>query len=328
MKAQTKLGLVGLGGISAAHRAAAEAEPSIAFIAGVDPNPAGREAFSKATTTATFDSVESMLADDALCEQLDGVVLCTPPAVRAELVGPLLDRGIGVLMEKPAAHSLEHAQALIDLSEQSPGVPARVAYCHRYTPAVVEMKRQIESGELGELVRFENTFACWHPTMREHWMSDPALSGGGSLIDTGSHGLDLFHFLCGPSRLEGMIRRHGWSGRGDSNATLLVAAGSEDAAVAGILNSGWAEPARFTLTVVGSKGLLSYDYEQPTELVFKPSEGESKTLEIETHEVRFTRQLKAFADLLAAPGSDSELCSFAQAASVAEVLAGQSALAG
>ncbi|MFN3168204.1 MAG: Gfo/Idh/MocA family protein [Phycisphaeraceae bacterium] len=328
MKAHTKLGLVGLGGISAAHRAAAEAEPAVGFIAGVDPNPAGREAFAKATNAATFESVASMLADDAVCEQLDGVVLCTPPAVRAELVGPLLERGIGVLMEKPAAHSLEHAQRLVDLAEQTPGVPARVAYCHRFTPAVVEMKRQIDAGELGELVRFENTFACWHPTMREHWMSDPALSGGGSLIDTGSHGLDLFHYLCGPSRLEGMVRRHGWSGRGDSNATLLVAAGSADAAIAGVLNSGWAEPARFTLTVVGSKGLLGYDYEKPTELISKPSEGESKTLAIETHEVRFARQLKAFADLLARPDRPSQLCTFAQAAAVAEVLAGQSALAG
>lgn len=328
MKAQTTLALVGLGGISGAHRAAADSDPSIKFIAGVDTDPARRQVFAEAASASVYESIEALLADHAMRKQLDGVVVCTPPAVRKSLIGPLLGEGLGVLMEKPAAHSVEHAHQLVDLVDQAPGIAARVAYCHRFTPAVVEMKRRLASGELGELVRFENTFACWHPTMRGHWMSDPSVSGGGSLIDTGSHGLDLFHYLCGPSRLEAMIRRHGWSGRGDSNATLLVASGPEDASVAGVLNSGWAEPARFTLTLVGTSGLLSYDYEKPTELVYKPSEGEAVTQPIETHEVRFARQLRAFADLLAAPESESDLCTFAQAAAVAEVLAGQSAVAG
>ncbi len=328
MKAETTLAIVGLGGIAGAHRGAADELPAVRLAAGVDPNPDKRAAFAEQAGAAVYDSVQSMLDDRAMRDRLDGVVLCTPPAVRAELIEPLLAEGIGVLMEKPLAHSVEHAHQLIALAERSPGVAFRVAYCHRFTPAVVEMNRRIETGGFGELVRFENTFACWHPAMRDHWMSDTSVSGGGSLIDTGSHGLDLFHFLCGPSRLEGVIRHHGWPGRGDSNATLLVAAGPEDAAIAGVLNSGWAEPVRFTLTVVGTKGLLSYDYEKPAELVFKPSEGEAQVLSIETHEVRFARQLEAFAQLLAEPGSASGLCTLTEASAVTEVLAGQPAVAG
>ncbi len=328
MKPAINLALVGLGGISAAHLAGVAEQPSIRFLAGVDPEASRREAFSQKIGAKAYDSVQTLLADRTVREQLHGVVVCTPPSVRVPLVGALLAQGLGVLIEKPIANTVEHAHELVDLAERSAGLPARVAYCHRFTPAMVEIRRIIATGQLGELVRFENTFACWHPTMRWHWMSDPSVSGGGSLIDTGSHGLDLFHFLCGPSRLEGMVRRHGWAGRGDSNATLLVAAGSDDSPIAGVLNSGWAEPARFTVTLVGTAGLLSYDYEQPTQLIHKPSEGSVQVLEVQTHEVRFARQLTAFAELLADPQSDSDLCTFAQALSVAEVLAGSQALAG
>jgi predicted dehydrogenase len=329
MPEQTTLGIVGLGGISAAHLNAAAALPGLQIAYAVEPDAEKRTAFEQQHGGRAFASLTELLADNDARKALQGLVLCTPPSIRYDFVAEAMSAGLGVLTEKPLAHTPDSAARLVELVHAHPGVPARVAYCHRFTPAILEIQRMLQAGELGELVRFENTFACWHPTMRDHWMSDPRSSGGGALIDTGSHGLDLFHFLCGPSRLEGVVRRQGWPGRGDSNATLLVSTAPDARpAVAGVLNAGWAEPARFLLTVVGTHGLVGYDYESPETLVFKPSEGEPSSRPVETHETRFTHQLAAFAALLDAPDVPSTLCTFQEAAAVAEVLADDHAAIG
>lgn len=319
----TQLAIIGLGGISAAHLDAASRSGRIQFIGAADPDAEKRAAFSESTGLPAYDSHLALLADEEVRSGLDGVVVCTPPSIRLEIVSAALASGLGVLIEKPIAHTVDEAQRLVELSQERPGVPARVAYCHRYAPAIDKIRRTIEAGELGDIVRFENVFACWHPTMQQHWMSDPKLSGGGSLIDTGSHGLDLFHYLCGTSRAVGLVRRHGWETRGDSNATLLVESVAGDhPGVAGVLMSGWAEPARFLVTLVGTQAMLSYDYEQPETLQWLGANGERRAIAVASHESRFQLQLEAFAHLLANPDADSALCTFEQAAEVAQSLAG------
>src|SRR5207248_10831004 len=115
------------------------------------------------------------------------------------------------------------------------------------------------------------------PRLIDHWMSDPAVSGGGSFIDTGGHGLDLFLHLIGPGKVLSAVFDYAWPGRGESSATALL---RSDSGVAGVIQSGWAEPARFTVTVVGTRGLLSYDYDHPTDLRFRSNEGRANTISV------------------------------------------------
>jgi predicted dehydrogenase len=42
--------------------------------------------------------------------------------------------------------------------------------------------------------------SCWYPPLPQAWRQDPALAGGGSLIDMGSHCIDLLEFFLGPVR--------------------------------------------------------------------------------------------------------------------------------
>ena len=214
-------------------------------------------------------------------------------------------------MEKPLAHALSDARKLNDLAERHPQVVTAVGYCHRFTPAIVEMKRRVTAGEIGDVSRFENTFACPLPKMQSHWMSDPAISGGGSFIDTGSHSVDLFRHLFGEGEVSASTFHHAWPGRGESSATVLLrqTTGSGPSRAAGVIQSGWLEPARFTVTVVGTNGSLSYDYERPTELLHRFNTGELEKIEVEDHGHRFTSQLQAFADTVVS-GASSQLASF------------------
>jgi predicted dehydrogenase len=143
--------------------------------------------------------------------------------------------------------------------------------------------------------------------MRDHWMSDPSVSGGGSFLDTGSHSIDLFNHLAGGGCPEAAVFHHAWPGRGESSATVLLR-GDDD--VAGVIQSGWTEPARFVVTVVGTGGSLTYDYDRATELRLRLNDGREETIAVESHEVRFQRQLEAFALAGSGRGSGVQSATF------------------
>jgi predicted dehydrogenase len=309
-----KVGLIGGGGISRAHLAAARNSGGrVEVVASADPSEAARKHLADATGGApVFASADELFARDV---ELDGVVVCTPPSARVPIVQAALARGVAVLVEKPLAHTLADARALADLAAQHPSVATAVGYCHRFVPAVVEMKRRLDAGEIGELVRFENVFASFFPSMQHHWMSDPAVSGGGALMDTGSHSFDLFRHLVGDGRVTAAAFQYAWPGRGESSATVLVQSGRG----AGVVQSGWLEPARFTLALVGTTGSLVYDYDRPTEMVHRPVDASPKVVRVDAHETRFERQLLAFA-AFARGGEIAGLCDFPAAARVSEMI--------
>lgn len=318
--ATLKFGIVGGGGIARAHVSAAKASQGRVVIAAVaDPSETARASVVEPTGAAGFSSADELLAAHSRQKLIDGLIVCTPPSVRLPIIKLALEREVPVMVEKPIAQSLPDAKAHVELAAKHPGVPSLVGYCHRFVPAVVEMKRQIDSGSLGTILRFENTFACWFPAMRDKWMSDPNLSGGGSFIDTGCHSLDLFQFLLGPATIESSVLRHEWPGRGESSATVVVR-GTKHQSVTGVIQSGWLEPDRFTLAVVGTRGLLGYDYEKPVELYFKPSEGKPQVLKVDSHEVRFERQLAAFAAIVRGEKNTQGAATFDDGCRVAELV--------
>jgi len=301
------LALIGGGGIARAHvRAANEIGSDLVRVVAVaEPVIEARAAIADAAGGAkTFDSLSSLLADTAVSGTIHGVIVCTPPFVRIPIVQAILERGIPLMVEKPLAHTLADARLLADLASRHPKVPTAVGYCHRFTPAFVEMKKRIAAGELGNLVRFENIFAGWNPTMQTHWMSDPATNGG-SFSDTGCHSLDLFRYLIGEGEVKAAALHHEWPRRGDSNATVFL----ESSSIAGVIFSGWAEADRWTVTVVGSKGTLAFDFEKPEQLEWRPVGSSSQTFKVDSADLRFRRQLQAFVNLARGEGR-GEIASF------------------
>ena len=67
----------------------------------------------------------------------------------------------------------------------------------RYVDEVIKAKGIVESGILGEIIQFENAF-CSKVDMKNRWNADPLVSGGGVLIDNGSHSVDIARYLLGP----------------------------------------------------------------------------------------------------------------------------------
>lgn len=81
---------------------------------------------------------------------LDAVVVATPPVTHYEIAKCCLEHGLHVLVEKPMTLNSQHAQDLISIAEAR-GLTLMVGHTFEYNTAVHELKKYIDSGELGEI---------------------------------------------------------------------------------------------------------------------------------------------------------------------------------
>ncbi|WP_432799992.1 Gfo/Idh/MocA family protein [Poriferisphaera sp. WC338] len=316
--------LIGAGGIAQAHISAVEANSDLATITAiVDISPEASSKLAKQTGAKAFDSLTAALSD--LGSTFDAVVICTPPSARIEYVKAALEAGKHVLMEKPIATNIEEAETLVDLAGEYPNLICATAYCHRFEPAIVEIKKLIDTGDYGKLVRVENTFACPMPQMQDHWMSDPAISGGGSLIDTASHSLDMFQHFVGEAELVGAVLYHGWEGRGETNVSVLLKA--KNGVAAGMIGSGWNEAMRFQVKLICEKASFSYDYCIANTIVKQTAgvEGE-ESITVDGLKGRFGGQMKAFIEKINHPETQSNLATFGDGLKTARLVQAAQAL--
>ena len=195
----TNFGLIGVGAIAQAYINALENCEFARMAAVADVRPDVAAAAAESTGSRGF-TIYRELADWGGC---DAVIICTPPVTHSEIARHFLELGIPVLCEKPLATSLAAARELVALADRR-GVLLSVASKFRYVDAVIKAKSMIASGLIGDILLLENTFAA-PVDMTRRWNADPAVSGGGVVIDNGTHSADLVRFLLGPVSSVNMI---------------------------------------------------------------------------------------------------------------------------
>lgn len=189
---RVRLGLVGCGRIAQAYLDAIAGVPTAELCAVVDAHePAALAAAERGACRAFTDPY-----DPALLAAVDAVIVCTPPATHAALTTHFLERDLHVLCEKPLTLDIASARRLVDLAAAQRR-QLLMASKFRYVADVVQARAILESGALGRLVLFENTF-CSKVDMGARWNSDRTVAGGGVLIDNGSHSVDIIRYLLGP----------------------------------------------------------------------------------------------------------------------------------
>jgi predicted dehydrogenase len=147
---------------------------------------------------ATTDLAELLAADG-----LDAVYVATPNHAHREPVRAALAAGTAVLCEKPLAHTVADARAIVDAAD---GRLAATAFDQRFHPAHQCAAELVADGRLGEVTAVRITYGCWLPPSwlppharadGTNWRVDTALAGGGAAIDLAPHGIDLVGALLG-----------------------------------------------------------------------------------------------------------------------------------
>lgn len=193
MNTSTKrLGLIGAGGIGRAYLDALAGSALVEVTAIADDQPSAVAALEGAADVQVYRSHRALL-EDSVC---DAVLVCTPPLSHAVICRDAISHGVPVLCEKPFGFDAAASRELVEDAEQR-GVCVTMASKFRFVEDVVRAKRIIDAGLLGEIVLFENAFTS-RVDMRDRWNADAAISGGGVLIDNGTHSVDIARFLIGP----------------------------------------------------------------------------------------------------------------------------------
>lgn len=183
--------LVGLGQIGATHLEAMQADGA-EVVAIAEP----REDVARPVAAQRGLRWFGEACDPELVGLVDAVVLATPPSTHPELARHFLERDIHVLCEKPLAVTSTDARAVLDLA-RSRGLELMMASKFRYVDDMVEARGLIEAGAIGAPLLFENSF-CGRVPMKDRWNARKATSGGGVLIDNGTHSVDIARYLLGP----------------------------------------------------------------------------------------------------------------------------------
>lgn len=212
-----RFGLVGAGAIAQSYVQAFESCEEAALVAVADNRREAARAVAARIGCASFDSVERMVVGT----DLDAAIVCTPPASHPEICIHLAHSGINVLCEKPFSIDGDSARRMLNAARRS-GVKLTMGSKFRYVEDVVRAKSMVASGVLGDLVLFENVFAS-RIDMTSRWNSNPAISGGGVIIDNGTHSVDLMRYFLGPlAAVHALEGRRSKGLKVEETATLFV----------------------------------------------------------------------------------------------------------
>jgi predicted dehydrogenase len=121
----------------------------------------------------------------------EAVTISTPADTHIPLCREALELGLAVVVDKPFALTAADARATVDLAEQL-GVLLSVYQNRRWDSDFLTLRALVDDGTLGRISRFESRF--------ERLQEGPPASGGGTLLDFGSHLVDQALQLLGPAR--------------------------------------------------------------------------------------------------------------------------------
>ncbi len=191
-----RLGFLGVGWIGR-NRMEALAREGLAEVSAVaDSRPAALDAAAELAPRAELSEDFGALLE---CD-LDGIVIATPSALHSEQAIAALDRGMAVFRQKPLTRDATETQRVLAAAREADRLLG-VDLSYRHVEAVRAAQRAVGEGEIGlvhslDLV-FHNAYGPDKP-----WFTNPDLSGGGCLIDLGTHLVDLALWLTGASEFE------------------------------------------------------------------------------------------------------------------------------
>lgn len=196
-------------------------------------------------------SVEELLDAD-----VDAVYIATPVDCHRGQTLQAAQAGKHVLCEKPLGLSVSEAEEMVEACRRA-GVQLGVGLMMRFHAQHRAALEWARSGRLGTLVFGRGQLSCWYPPIPGAWRQDPSRGGGGSLIDMGSHVVDLLEMFFGPASAVACFVRnavHDYPSEDSATVMLRFASGA-----LGTVDAFYCIPDRSSanvLEIYGSRGSI------------------------------------------------------------------------
>lgn len=198
------IGLIGYGAMGRMH---AYGYQSLPFL--YNPMPAKIELVGVAEPSEVYaklaeDQTRARLITTDYCQVLARkdiqiVDICVPNHIHSEVLLAAVKAGKHIYCEKPLCSNLEDAVRIAQAASSSKRY-FQMVFNYRFAPAVLRARQLVEEGFLGEVVSFEVKYL--HSGYRNEarpmtWRLRKTESGGGALVDLGSHCADLLVYITG-----------------------------------------------------------------------------------------------------------------------------------
>ncbi len=242
MSAKLAIAVVGFGAIGRQHARNLANIEGVDFAGVVDPLSDAR-ASAESHGYPSFSSVEDLLKNP-----LDAAVVSVPTALHYPISLQLIHAGIGVLVEKPLAQTIEQGTEMIERSRAG-GIPLMVGYVERFNPAIIAAQGLIRDGLVGKPLQVTTRrVGTWPARVRD----------ANVIVDIGVHDIDLISFLL-QTNLTLLDAQGGMAISTDriDYASLMMDAGG--VAATALIN--WVTPVKIRdMTITGLAGFLQIDY--------------------------------------------------------------------
>jgi len=265
---KVNLGIIGCGAVTQRyHLPAAQLVPNVNISVVVDKDPSRAKCMSQKYNIPNY-------TDDyrEIFDLVEGVIIALPHKLHAFVSIEFLSHGIPVLCEKPMATSTSEAKAMLNAAAKYQ-TPLAIGLFRRFYRASRMVKALLSMQLLGKIHRFdfeEGTIYRW--PVKSGFIFDKRFSGGGVLIDTGSHTLDLLLWWLGDDILELEYRDDNLGGI-EANCELDLVINYEGNEVIGRVELSRTRQLRNSYRIFGEKGWLEFFPYNPEDIELHISAG-------------------------------------------------------
>jgi len=245
MNSQLKAAVIGVGAMGQHHTRIYDQMPSTQLVGVADADAETGERVARLYHTVAYTDYRRLL-DEAYPEV---VTVAVPTRFHHQVVLDTLEAGCHVLVEKPIAATEEQARELIARAEAL-GRKLMVGHIVRFDPAVQELKKRLEAGELGRIFQVR----C-----RRLGPFPARIQDVGVVIDLATHDLDLIRYLTGQE----VVRVYAETEQEVHSACedLLIGTVRLADGTIGVLDINWLTPTKVReLTVTGERGMFLVDH--------------------------------------------------------------------
>jgi len=189
---------------------------------------------------------------------VDVFIVATTNNILSEVTKAAMEAGKHVLVEKPGARHILELRDLPIIAANM-GVQVRVGFNHRYHRAFQQARQIVDSGALGPLMFLRARYGHGGRIGYDNeWRADPAISGGGELIDQGVHLIDLARWFLGDfTEVYGYAQTYFWDMPVDDNSFMLLKTLQKQVAFLHVSCTEWKNT--FSWELYGRNGKLQVD---------------------------------------------------------------------